>query len=443
MTSTNKPFIDDPAAVGLKMHELCTELYPICRSITGNGVRQTLDILSKHVDIQQFEIPSGKRVFDWTVPTEWNCDDAYIEDPDGHRIVDLKDHSLHLVSYSTEVDGVFDLETLDKHLHSLPEQPTAIPYRTSYYDDNWGFCLADELRRTLKPGDYRVRIDSKRTAGSLTYGEVFLPGRTDEEILISAHICHPSLANDNLSGIAVATFLASHFGSRLADLHYGIRIIFIPGTIGAIAWLAENSARYSNIVGGLVLSGIGDSGPLSYKKSRRGDGLIDKLLPELMMRNQIAHEIKEYIPYGYDERQFCSPGLNLPVGCLMRTPFGEYPEYHTSGDDLNFISATQLAESLSVVGQVLEAAQLERRYENLQPNCEPQLGRRGLYAAIGGDNDHKQSQMAMLWMLAYSDRKHSIRDVERMSGISITDLSLAAQRLVDAELLATLRLADE
>ena len=191
------------------------------------------------------------------------------------------------------------------------------------------------------------------------------------------------------------------------------------------------------------MSGVGDSGPLTYKKSRRGDGLIDKLLPELMMRNQIAHEVKEYIPYGYDERQFCSPGLNLPVGCLMRTPFGEYPEYHTSGDDLNFISASQLAESLSIVGQVLEAAQLERRYENLQPNCEPQLGRRGLYAAIGGDNDQKQSQLAMLWMLAYSDRKHTTRDIERMSGISITDLSLAAQRLVDAELLATLRLADE
>jgi len=199
MTSTNKPFIDDPAAVGLKMHELCTQLYPICRSITGNGVRQTLDILSQHIDLQQFEIPSGKRVFDWTVPNEWNCDDAYIEDPDGRRIVDLKDHSLHVVSYSTEVDDVFDLATLDKHLHSLPEQPTAIPYRTSYYDDNWGFCLADERRRTLKPGNYRVRIDSRRTAGSLTYGEVFLPGRTDEEILVSTHICHPSLANDNLS----------------------------------------------------------------------------------------------------------------------------------------------------------------------------------------------------------------------------------------------------
>ncbi len=443
MTITNKPFLHDPAAVGLKMHELCTELYPICRSITGNGVRQTFDILSEHVDIQLFEVPSGKQVFDWTVPKEWNCDDAYIEDPDGRRIVDLKDHSLHVVSYSTEVDGVFDLETLDKHLHSLPEQPAAIPYRTSYYDDNWGFCLADELRRTLKPGNYRVRIDSRHTAGSLTYGEVFLPGQTDEEILISAHICHPSLANDNLSGIAVATFLADHFSSRLSDLHYGMRILFIPGTIGAITWLAENPARYSKIVGGLVLSGVGDSGPLSYKKSRRGDGLIDKLMPEVMQCNQIAYEVKDYIPYGYDERQFCSPGLNLPVGCLMRTPFGEYPEYHSSGDDLNFICAPQLAESLSIVGQVLEAAQLERRYENLQPDCEPQLGRRGLYAAIGGDNDHKQSQMALLWMLAYSDRNHTTRDIERMSGISIADLNLAAQRLVDAELLATLSLADE
>ncbi len=441
MTSTKNVSTDDPAALGSKMHALCAQLYPICRSITGNGVRQTLDILSDIVDLEQYEIPSGKKVFDWTVPKEWNCDDAYIEGPDGRRVVDLKDHSLHVVSYSTAVDGVFDLATLDRHLHSLPDQPAAIPYRTSYYDEAWGFCLTDEQRRALEPGEYRVRIDSRHTDGSLTYGEVFLPGRTDEEILITTHICHPSLANDNLSGIAVATFLARHFASRLADLHYGIRIVFIPGTIGAITWLAENPERHSNIVGGLVLSGIGDSGPLTYKKSRRGDGLIDKLLPEVMLRENIAHEIKDYIPYGYDERQFCSPGLNLPMGCLMRTPFGEYPEYHSSGDNLDFISAAQLSESLAAVVKVLEAAQLERRYENLQPDCEPQLGRRGLYAAIGGDNDQKQSQMAILWMLAYSDGRHTVGDIAGMSGISSADLDLAAQRLVDTGLLAPLRYA--
>ena len=293
MSQSSESFAPDLKQAATEMSALCEQLFPICRSITGDGVRQTLEMLSDFVEVRQIEVPSGKTVYDWVVPDEWNCREAYIEGPGGQRIVDFNDHSLHVVSYSTAVDEVLDLEALNSHLHSLPEQPNLIPYRTSYYDDNWGFCLTDEQRSALEPGNYRVRIDSTREPGSLTYGEVFVPGRSDEEILVSTHICHPSLANDNLSGIAVASFLARHFAASPGQLHYGLRFIFIPATIGAITWLAENESVQPNIVTGLVLSGVGDSGQLTYKKSRRGVGLSDRLLPELMTEQNVAHEVRD------------------------------------------------------------------------------------------------------------------------------------------------------
>ncbi len=425
--------LDDTAD---ELHALCRQLYPICRSITGPGVRETLEILSSHIPLEIHEVPTGSQIFDWTVPEEWCCKDAFIEDLDGNRLVDFNVNCLHVMGYSTAIDTQLERDQLEPHLHSLPDQPELVPYRTSYYEKNWGFCLSEQQRNSLGEGPFRVKIDSSHTAGSLTYGELLIEGKTKQEILISTHICHPSLANDNLSGISVATYLGRLLADSRTKLHYSVRIVFIPATVGAITWLARNRDLYDNIVGGLVLSGVGDSGPLTYKRSRRGDGVIDHTLPSEMSRLDVEHELRDYSPYGYDERQFCSLGPNLPVGCLMRTPFGEYPEYHTSGDNLDFISGEQLCETLFVVAAAVEYSQYVRTYINLEPNGEPQLGRRGLYAAIGGDNDQKTSQMALLWMLSFSDGKTSTHDIHARSGLPIVDLCAAADRLEDAELLS-------
>lgn len=437
-SSRNQAFFGtsyDFDSLGAEMHELCRDLFPICRSITGPGVRETLNTISAFIDLQQHEVPSGEQVFDWSVPQEWRCYDAYISDTDGNRLIDFNDNTLHVMSYSTPIDATMELHELDLHLYSLPNQPNLIPYRTSYYNKNWGFCLTEHQRRSLGKGPFRVRINSQLTKGSMTYGEFFIKGKSDEELLFSTHICHPSLANDNLSGISVATMLGRLLEQTDASLYYSIRIIFIPATIGAITWLSRNKTIYERIAGGAVLSGIGDSGPFTYKLSRRGDGILDHVLPYQMTQTDIAHEVRDYSPYGYDERQFCSLGPDIPMGCLMRTPFGEYPEYHTSGDNLDFIHPQQLAESLRALAGAVEHAQKVRKYINLNPNCEPQLGRRGLYDAIGGDNDTKTSQMALLWMLSASDGATTTHDIHMQSGLPIDVLCVAADRLEEAKLL--------
>jgi aminopeptidase-like protein len=426
--------------IGDKIYELTKKLYPICRSITGDGVRKTLDVLSEYVNIEKHEVSSGEKVYDWIVPEEWNLNDAYVENSQGERVIDFAKHSLHVMSYSIPIDDNLTLAELESHLYSLPEQPNLIPYRTSYYNHDWAFCLSHNDRTLLKNDTYKVKIDSSIKKGSLTYGEVFIPGRSNEEILISTHICHPSLANDNLSGIGVATYLAQAIKQICTSLEYGVRIIFIPSTIGAITWLAKNTEKQKQIIAGLVLSGVGDSGSFTYKKSKSECGLFDKIIPTLLKLNQSSHEIRSFTPYGYDERQFCSPGINLPVGCLMRTPFGEYPEYHTSADNLDLIQAEKLGDTFALVYEALLLAQHTRKYQNLQPYCEPQLGRRGLYDAIGGDNDKKKSQMALLWMLSYSDGNNTTLDISQHSGINIAELVLAAERLVEAGLLKPLQL---
>lgn len=416
------------------MFALCERLYPIVRSITGEGVRRTLQELRELIPLEVHEVPSGTQVFDWTVPLEWNVRDAYIRDESGERVVDLRNHSLHVVSYSVPVRARMSLEELQPHLHSLPDHPHWIPYRTAYYSRTWGFCLTHAQRESLRPGQYEVVIDSRLEPGSLTYGEYFLPGERDEEFLVSTHVCHPSLANDNLSGIAVAAFLArclTEEGRRRC----GIRFIFVPSTIGAITWLARNQHRLNRITGGLVISGVGDRGAFTYKRSRTG-GAVDRVFERVLRRRGEAHRIEPFAPYGYDERQYCSPGIGLPVGCLMRTPFGQYPQYHTSADDLSFISRESLEETVEVCAEALAEFSLVRRYRNLSPHCEPQLGRRGLYDAIGGDNDKKSAQMALLWMLSYSDGAHSTLDISELSGLTLETLDRAAVRLCDAQLLA-------
>jgi aminopeptidase-like protein len=425
----------NPTAIGdaRELYRLCERLYPIGRSITGAGVRATLSLLAEQIALEIHEVPSGTRVFDWEVPPEWNLRAAYVESPAGERIIDCARHNLHVVGYSEPIDTVVSRAELERHLFSLPGQPDLIPYRTSYYEKTWGFCVQDTLRRQLRDGDYRVRIDATLDAGVMNYGELFLPGSSDREILVSTHICHPSLANDNLSGIAVATHLAARFASAGAR-RYGLRFVFVPGTIGAITWLARNPSHLPRIAAGLVLSGIGDRGPFTYKRSRHGAGLMDRLF-ERHLADYAGSTLRAFIPYGYDERQYCSPGIGIAAGCLMRTPYAEYPEYHTSGDDLDFITGASLAESFELCARVLDDAQRVARYRNLNPNCEPQLGRRGLYDSIGGDNDAKQLQLAMLWVLNYSDGDHSTLDIAHRSGLPLAVLERAVELLEDARLL--------
>lgn len=419
-------------ASGSTLLGICESLYPICRSITGDGVRETLGRLKQIIDLSIVEVPSQTPVFDWTVPQEWNLRRAYIEGPDGSRVVDSIDHNLHVVGYSSPVDARLTLEELNQHLYSLPETPDLIPYRTSYFDDSWGFCLTDKVRRSLVEGDYRVVIDAEIKDGSLTYGEFFIPGTTDGEFLISTHICHPSLANDNLSGISVALYLAKHFAA-LPPQRYGMRFLFVPGTIGAITWLALNQDKLPLNRGGVVLSGVGDRGTHTYKKSRRGDGIFDRLFARRMEAE--AGEVRSFIPYGYDERQYCSPGINLAMGCLMRTPYSEYPEYHSSGDNLSLLSAQSLEATLRLCVDIVAEAQCEATYVSRNQQCEPQLGRRGLYDQLGGDNQAKELQLALLWMLSYSDGAHSLLDIHELSAVPVELLNRAAGLLANADLL--------
>jgi len=427
------PPLADPASAGASLFELVAELFPLHRSITGDGVRETLARLARHIPLVVHEVPSGTRVFDWTVPDEWNVRDAWIADPTGRRIVDIRRSNLHLVHYSVPVRARLPLADLRPHLFSRPDVPDVVPYRTSYYAPTWGFCLAHRDLAALADGEYEVCIDATLAAGSLTYGECVLPGESDDEVLVSTHICHPSLANDNLSGIAVATALAQELAARGAR-RYGYRFVFAPGTIGAITWLARNESRVDRIRHGLVLAGLGDTSAFTYKKSRRGDAEIDRVVPHVLRHAGAPHAIADFSPYGYDERQYCSPGFDLPVGCLMRTPHGTYPEYHTSADDLGFVRAEGLHESLRLVLAVIDTLEANRAHVSQNPKCEPQLGRRGLYASVGG-GDPRADELALLWMLNLADGRHSLLDIAERAGMPFEAIARAARLLSEHGLL--------
>lgn len=418
---------------GDALYGLVSRLFPITRSITGDGVRQTLKEIGGMIPLGVTEVPSGTPVLDWTVPPEWNIHEAFIADEAGTRIVDMRNSNLHVVSYSVPIDATMTLDELRPHLHSLPDHPDWIPYRTSYYEEAWGFCLPHRQLAGLPEGSYRVRIDSALTQGSLTYGECVLPGEIADEVLITCHVCHPSLANDNLAGIAVATFLAA----ALAKVRhrYTYRFLFAPGTIGAITWLAQHDDQVGSIRHGLTFACLGDRGGITYKRSRMGDAEIDRAAEHVLGRRPSGTRVVDYAPYGYDERQFGSPGFNLPVGSISRTPYGEYPEYHTSADDLSLVTADALADSLSAVWEVVQLLELNHRYRNLSPKGEPQLGRRGLYPSIGGGDPARQ-QLAMLWVLNQSDGSHSLLDIAERSGMQVAELADAAQRLLAKELLS-------
>jgi aminopeptidase-like protein len=419
--------------MGEGLHRFAAELFPICRSITGEGLRETLRRISERVPLTVHEVRSGTKVFDWTIPREWNIRDAYVKDTDGKRVIDFQASNLHVVNYSVPVDETMSLEELQPHLHSIPERPEWIPYRTSYYREDWGFCLNHQTRLGLADGTYEVRIDSRLEPGSLTYGELLVPGRSPEEVLISAHVCHPSLANDNLSGLVVATLLAQTMAEAPRKLSY--RFLFIPGTIGSIAWLHANRENIGNVKHGLVLTCLGDPGHVTYKRSRQGNAIVDRAVEHVLAHSAADSEVIDFSPDGYDERQFCSPAFDLPVGCFMRTPHHRFPEYHTSADDLDFITPEHLGDSFEKIYAVLTLLDENETYLSTNPECEPQLGRRGLFRTAGGRKDESLDEFALLWVLNLADGRHSLLDMAERSGIPFRAVHSAAEALRDHELL--------
>jgi len=419
--------------IGTEIYRMVFDLYPICRSITGNGVRETLRYMGKKIPLEIHEVPSGTKVFDWSVPKEWNIKDAYVKDSEGNKVIDFNESNLHILNYSIPVQKRVSLQELKEHLFTIPEYPDWIPYRTSYYNENWGFCLSHKDFVKLKEDSYEVFVDSTLHNGHLTFGEYFIQGQLSDEILISTHICHPSLCNDNLSSIAVAAFLAKQLSK--GHLRYSYRFLFIPGTIGSITWLSLNKKNVSKIKHGLVVACVGDSGKFTYKKTRQGNAEIDNVVMNVLKNSEDDFKVIDFSPYGYDERQYCSPGFNLPVGCLMRTPHGEYPEYHTSADNLEFVRAKNLAASFKTCLNIINILEENKKYINQNLKCEPQLGRRGLYQHIGGHPDSKNFQLAMLWVLNLSDGLHSLVDISERSGLKFGLISEAAEILVAKDLL--------
>jgi aminopeptidase-like protein len=420
---------------GEELYRLIVDLYPLCRSITGDGLRATLRRLGEVVPLTMNEVPSGTPVFDWTVPREWNIHDAYIKNSRGERVVDFRKSNLHVVNYSVPVHRRMSVAELKPFLFTLPDHPDWIPYRTSYYKEGWGFCLTHRQLEQLSEDQYEVSIDSTLKDGHLTYGEFFLAGRSEQEVIISCHACHPSLCNDNLSGLTIAAFLARYLSSQ--PRRYSYRFLFIPGTIGAIVWLSSNEDKVSRIAHGLVLSCLGDAGKFSYKKSRRGIAEIDRAVAQVLKDAGLPYELQEFTPYGYDERQFCSPGFNLPVGRLSRTPNGCYPEYHTSADNLDFVQPEYLKDSFDRCCAIVSLLERNSKYINLNPKCEPQLGKRGLYHSIGGLPDAGEREMAMLWVLNLSDGGHSLLDIAERANLSFNIVFDAAKTLQEHGLLAS------
>lgn len=413
---------------GEQMYQLVAQLFPICRSITGKGVKATLDIIARHIPLQVHQVPSGTKVFDWEVPLEWNIRGAYIMDSKGSKVVDFASNNLHVLNYSIPVHRNVTLSELKEHLYTMPEKPDWIPYRTSYYQQQWGFCVSYRQFQELHDDRYEIHIDTTLEHGHLTYAECVIPGELDDEVLISTHICHPSLANDNLSGIAVATFLAASLAGKKP--RYTYRFLFVPGTIGAIAWLSANEKKVAMIRHGLVASLLGDSGAFVYKKSRRGDAEIDRVVAAVLKSKWVNHKVIDFSPFGYDERQYCSPGFDLPVGCLSRALPGQYAEYHTSADNLQLVKPRALEESLEIYSEVIRVLEANRRFITQNPRCEPQLSKRQLYPTIGGTMNHQELHRALMWVLNLSDGNHSVLQMSLRSGVEV-EIVIEACRILN------------
>jgi len=419
---------------GQQAYELVRELYPFCRSISGEGLRETLRRIRARIPIEICEVPTGSKVLDWTIPKEWNIRDAWVEDRSGRRVIDFRNSNLHVVGYSAPIRRTVSRAELLDHLHTLPDHPDWIPYRNSFWDESWGFCTTHRQLETLVDDAYEVCIDATLQDGSLSYGELLIPGEDAGEFLISIHVCHPSLCNDNLSGIAVGVALAQELARESRRFTY--RFVFTPATIGAIAWLAGNEPVTRRVRHGLVLACVGDRGHVTYKRSRRGDAPVDRAFAHVLEHAGAPFAIEEFSPYGYDQRQYCSPGFDLPVGCLMRTPNGRYPEYHTSADDLDLVDPAAMADSLAKTLGAISVLERDRRYRNLSPKGEPQLRRRGLFEALGGIERRRDAELALLWVLNYSDGRHSLLDIAERSRLPFGAVHAAARALESTGLLA-------
>lgn len=422
-------------AVSRECYDLAEVLFPICRSISGEGVRQTLGMIrDKLPGMTIHEVPSGTQCFDWEVPCEWNVRDAYIADAQGRKVIDFKKHNLHIVGYSVPIDEIMSLEDLDEHLHSLPDQPGAIPYVTSYYKERWGFCLAHEQRLSLKPGMYHVHIDSTLAPGVLNYGELIIPGRERSEVLLSTYVCHPSMANNELSGPVVTAALADWIKFQ-PGRRYTYRVVFVPETIGSIIYLSRNlDEMKAHTVAGFVITCVGDDRAYSFLPSRRGDTLTDKVAMHVMRHRCPGFTQHSYLHRGSDERQYCSVGVDLPVVSVMRSKYNTYPEYHTSLDDMSLISPKGLCASLQLLQDCIVALENNRRYRT-NYCCEPQLGKRGLYPTISarGSTDTVRTMMDFL---AYCDGDSDLVDIAERIASPVWDLYPLVAQFTEAGLIA-------
>lgn len=403
------------------MHKLLEELYPICRSLTGDGVRKTLEIIKKHIPIQIHSVSSGEKVYDWTVPNEWNINDAYIKNDKGEKVIDFKNHNLHILNYSIPFRGQLTYKELVPHLYCLKEFPDWIPYLTSYYKEKWGFCLTyNQFQKLDKNTNYEVVIDSKLDPGELNYADLIIPGKSNKEILLSTYICHPSMCNDILSGIVVLTFLAKYLLKR--NNYYTYRIIFIPETIGSIVYINKNFDKLKeNVIGGYTITCVGDEGDFTYLQTRLKNQFIDKITLHILKNSTNNFKLRDFIWCGSDERQYNYPGVNLNIGSLMKSKYGEFDQYHTSGDDLNFVTEKGLNESYKMYIKCLKCIEYNNFYINTNL-CEPQLGKRGLYPNVGGQKNQKEAIMKRMVTLQYSDGIHNLLDIAEILNVPIWEL---------------------
>lgn len=400
---------------------LLQRLFPICRSLTGDGVRETLGILRETVPMEIFEIPSGTEVFDWQIPAEWNIRDAWIKDASGKRVVDFQVSNLHVVSYSVPVHRTMTLDELRPHLHSLPEQPDAIPYLTSYYKRDWGFCLTHRQLEQLSEGEYEVCIDSSLEPGSLTLAECVLPGETDEEILFSTYCCHPSMANNELSGPVMTTALYRYLAG-LKKRRYTYRFCWVPETIGALTYLhLRGDVLKQQVKAGFVVTCCGDSGAFTYKKVRNPQNILDRTVLHVLKHMGVEHKVVEFFPTGSDERQYSSPGFNLPIGSLMRTMYGIYPEYHTSLDNLEFVTPDAMMQTLSAYINVLYCLENNVFLENLKPFGEPFLSKYDLYHSLGGQKQQRDFTKKLRYVLNFSDGENDLLNIAERVGAPLWD----------------------